>query len=318
MNDPRILIIDDDIQKSSLLKNKLSILDMKVDILKQSHYATHTYYSNYSVFIINISEFCMNQGIIKFLIKSNKDSKIIVIGNVSDEKQIVTLFQKGVCYYLKSPVDLDLFLYVVRHALEVQKLESERDRAELELEHSHGKQHELLENLEKTKQELTDTNRALAVITRNFERAKKEAEAKIIGQIRSIILPIIEQMRKDQHMTRYESKLTMITNYVESIDSNHLKGIHGNISLSPRELRIALMIKYGMTTEEIAEHLYINTTTVKTHRRNIRKKLGAHGMKQRLRVHLQTLEQDALYRTEEHDLDVALSQPRLRETTRAT
>jgi DNA-binding NarL/FixJ family response regulator len=39
------------------------------------------------------------------------------------------------------------------------------------------------------------------------------------------------------------------------------------------------MIKYGMTTDQIAEQLHISPDTVKTHRRNIRKKLDIVGAK---------------------------------------
>jgi len=39
------------------------------------------------------------------------------------------------------------------------------------------------------------------------------------------------------------------------------------------ELRIAAMVKNGLTSQEIARQLNISLHTVKTHRKNIRKKL---------------------------------------------
>jgi DNA-binding CsgD family transcriptional regulator len=44
-----------------------------------------------------------------------------------------------------------------------------------------------------------------------------------------------------------------------------------------------------MTNEEIAARLHISSETVRTHRRNIRKKLGMKGTKARLDVHLLAL-----------------------------
>jgi len=53
-------------------------------------------------------------------------------------------------------------------------------------------------------------------------------------------------------------------------------------------LRIASMIKNGISSEEIARHLYISPSTVKTHRRNIRKKLNIHNSGMNLRAYLES------------------------------
>jgi hypothetical protein len=54
------------------------------------------------------------------------------------------------------------------------------------------------------------------------------------------------------------------------------------------------MIRNYMTNEEIAARLHISPETVRTHRRNIRKKLGMKGTKARLNAQLLTLEGNAL------------------------
>jgi DNA-binding CsgD family transcriptional regulator len=46
------------------------------------------------------------------------------------------------------------------------------------------------------------------------------------------------------------------------------------------------MIKNGMTTDQIAQHLHISPDTVKTHRRNIRRKLDIVGKKNDLASYL--------------------------------
>jgi DNA-binding CsgD family transcriptional regulator len=50
------------------------------------------------------------------------------------------------------------------------------------------------------------------------------------------------------------------------------------------------MIGNDMTTEEIAAQLCISPETVKTHRRNIRKKLGIVGTRHQLNNYLRSLE----------------------------
>ncbi|MBF0550705.1 MAG: helix-turn-helix transcriptional regulator [Deltaproteobacteria bacterium] len=46
-----------------------------------------------------------------------------------------------------------------------------------------------------------------------------------------------------------------------------------SFSLTQTELRIAMMIKNGLSSQQIAHQLFISLETVKTHRKNIRKKL---------------------------------------------
>jgi len=44
--------------------------------------------------------------------------------------------------------------------------------------------------------------------------------------------------------------------------------------LSPRELEVVTLIAEGMTSEEIAEQLFISKKTVDRHRANVMEKLG--------------------------------------------
>ena len=57
-------------------------------------------------------------------------------------------------------------------------------------------------------------------------------------------------------------------------------------ALTVQEGRIAKLIAQGLSTEAIAAQLYIAPTTVKVHRRNIRKKLGLVGPQHRLQPYL--------------------------------
>jgi DNA-binding CsgD family transcriptional regulator len=55
------------------------------------------------------------------------------------------------------------------------------------------------------------------------------------------------------------------------------------MTLSFTELRIASLVKGGVTTEEIARQLHIAESTVRTHRKNIRKKLNINTAQYSLR-----------------------------------
>lgn len=52
----------------------------------------------------------------------------------------------------------------------------------------------------------------------------------------------------------------------------------GAVKISNREIDIIRFISEGMTNEEIAHKLFISTHTVKTHRKNIMKKLGINNV----------------------------------------
>lgn len=59
--------------------------------------------------------------------------------------------------------------------------------------------------------------------------------------------------------------------------------------LTPTEIKIINYIRYGKTTKEIANSMYVSTKTIKTHRQNIRRKLGISGKKIDLMSYLRSL-----------------------------
>ena len=54
------------------------------------------------------------------------------------------------------------------------------------------------------------------------------------------------------------------------------KTIHESIALTRRETEILQLLSEGLTTEKIAEQLFISTHTVDTHRKNLLEKLGVN------------------------------------------
>ncbi len=60
--------------------------------------------------------------------------------------------------------------------------------------------------------------------------------------------------------------------------------------LTPRELRVADMIKQGLTSKDIAQLLDITSGAVDFHRNNIRRKMGLVNSKTNLRSFLLTIQ----------------------------
>ena len=142
-----------------------------------------------------------------------------------------------------------------------------------------SRQEELLGHkleLEKVNKELLDTNNAISVLARNIDKNKEEAEKKIALTVNSNIMPIIEKLKDYKTLKDHQSELDVLSAYLNNITTSLSNGTHIIVRLSPSEMRVAAMIKNGLTSKEIATKLNISLDTVKTHRKNIRKKLKIH------------------------------------------
>jgi len=200
----------------------------------------------------------------------------------------------------------DKFLYVQKpfHVLEIRqfataisaKWQAERllrdtniqlENKVIELEYSRT---ELLNNkseLEDLTNQLIETNNALSVLAKNLDRTRKESEKRVLQRTRTLILPVIEKLQQDKNLKKCQTDLNLLTGYISNLTSDFASDIKIADSLSSSELRVASLIKSGMTSDEIASHLYISPSTVKTHRKNIRKKLNMQNSNINLRVYLQ-------------------------------
>lgn len=153
--------------------------------------------------------------------------------------------------------------HIVEHCVDV----TERRQAEVTLKASESKLVEL-------SNELLETNRALAVMARNLDRNREEVEKSVARAISSRIVPLIRDLEHDRRFKGGATELGMVAAYLRDIVENLTKGTAINAFLSSTETRVAVMAKNGMKSHEIADHLHISLETVKTHRKNIRKKLG--------------------------------------------
>ena len=152
-------------------------------------------------------------------------------------------------------------------------------------------QRELLDNklkLENLNNQLMETNNALSVLARNLDRTRKESERSILQRTRTLILPVLEKLLQDKGLEKYGTDLSILVSNVENLGSDFSNGMKPAHSLSASELRIAAMIRNGMSSEEIARHLCISPSTVKTHRKNIRKKLDLRNSGTHLRAYLES------------------------------
>jgi len=142
--------------------------------------------------------------------------------------------------------------------------------------------------LENLNTRLMETNDALSVLARNLDSIRRESERRVLQSTRTLILPVLEKLVQDKGLEKYGPDLTLLMRNVENLSLDFSSGMSSAQPLSASEMRIAAMIRNGMTSEEIAKHLSISLSTVKTHRKNIRRKLNLRNSGTNLRVFIES------------------------------
>jgi PAS domain S-box-containing protein len=134
---------------------------------------------------------------------------------------------------------------------------------------------------------LEELNTALKVIFRQVEKGREDLHTIIFANIRELVLPGVEKLKKSPLSPYQLSLLQSIETNLMDISSSFLhkmKLIHYN--LTPREIEIAALLKEGKSTKEISEQMRISAKTIEFHRNSLRKKLGLKNKKTNLRSHL--------------------------------
>jgi len=140
--------------------------------------------------------------------------------------------------------------------------------------------------LENLNRELLQTNQAMSVLTKNIEIQKDELENKVYTTITDKIMPIIRALQTEPRIKKFWPQINFLAEHLNSM-SNQNKSYHKAIYLlTEAEMKIAKMIKNGMSSKEITSLMNISSETVKTHRKHIRKKLNIYNTKYKLSSYL--------------------------------
>jgi FixJ family two-component response regulator len=284
----RLLIVDDDRELCRALKETISGWGIKTKTMTEpGRVADHLKNTSYNVVLLDIvmpekSGF----DLIPEIEKVCPGTKIVIMTGHADKDKAIKALRMGAFDFLEKPVKMTVLSHAVKRALDAQEIELELKKTLKELEHSQSECLTYGRRLEEINEQLLETNKALSVLAENLERTREESEKRIIRRIRSLIVPIVEKLERDKNLKGYKTELRALKGHMEALTSSLSRETTIASRLSPAEVRIASMIMNDLTSQEIAGQLNTSLSTVKTHRRNIRKKLNIKHSDQNLRAYL--------------------------------
>lgn len=283
-----ICIVDDDENVCRLLSTFVSSWGLRPEVVTGERLETQ-WFSDFhaDVYLVDLQlPKVTGLDLIPSILKQSSDSKIIIITGFADKEAAINALRLGAFDFLEKPFERELLRHTIERALETLEKERMLTRLVAELRQS---QSELLahkERLEYVNERLLETNRAFSTLARSIDFEREQLEKQVASKIELILLPIIEALRKEKELVKFALELDMLTITLREMASGTSNDPKVALILSPTELRVASLIRGGFSTEEIAGQLFISQNTVRTHRRNIRRKLKLGGAGQNLRSYL--------------------------------
>jgi DNA-binding NarL/FixJ family response regulator len=229
----------------------------------------------------------------------DKGMAVILTTTADDSEMAQRALAIEIYGYLVKPIDGNQAMIVVANALRRRELElmqkSQRRKLEENINH---RTLELSETVEKLKsreselaaknQELLELNTALKVLLNNRETDRITLEENIQSNVQKLIMPCLERLKKGTpHSKRVQSEFQLLESGLKELVAPFARQISSDFfGLTPNEIKVALLIKQGMSTKEIAAELNLSVNTIMTHRYKIRSKLGIKNQTKNLQVYL--------------------------------
>lgn len=138
---------------------------------------------------------------------------------------------------------------------------------------------------------LEEVNTALKVLLKQREQDQQELGDIVLGNVQELVNPYLQKVQNGRLSPQQRTLVTIIETNMNNILSPFLSKLSSGLThLTPVEIRVAGLVREGLTNKEIAEILLVSKNTILFHRHNIRKKLGIKNKKINLRSHLMAME----------------------------
>ncbi len=138
---------------------------------------------------------------------------------------------------------------------------------------------------------LEEVNTALKVLLKQRDEDKKELGEIVLRNVQELVHPYLQKISSSRLNSQQRTLAHILETNLNNIISPFINKLSLGLShLTPMEIRVAALVKDGMTNKEIAETLLVSKNTILFHRYNIRHKLGIKNKKINLRSHLLAME----------------------------
>ncbi len=133
------------------------------------------------------------------------------------------------------------------------------------------KNHDKLDELVKSRtNDLKAAKTALQVLLKKRDTDKEELEKKILHNIMETVLPLLDKVKSSKMDERDSKYLELVEENLRDIVSPFSRKLTSRLfKLTPSELEVANLIKFGRSTKEISEMSNLSLNTIQFYRSNI-------------------------------------------------
>lgn len=123
--------------------------------------------------------------------------------------------------------------------------------------------------------QIEELKTTLRTVVNLREEDNRRLEQKILANAKTLVLPLVSNLKNKRLDTDLQTCLDGIEAGINALVSDFSNRLGSKqYALTPKEIKVAALIKAGKTTKEIAECFHLSTASIEFHRKNIRAKLG--------------------------------------------